>query len=236
MINTRRNFLRRSGILTSAVLVAQPFKTFAGISASLTGNEHNHLVFLHTAKDEFSLFDAEAGYIKNIKTDAPGSILVHSGKRHESAFNFDVPAAADRKEKACTVITKQGLNTGIIYVSPEENNEVEEINRLAAYLKKEKDCQLVVCVSRLGLKNQSALDDLTLAAASRNVDLIISGHNTNCSVRTLVARNSEKHEVIIQSSKNITRDCNKIEFSFDETGAKKHVHVGAKLRKHAAAV
>lgn len=234
MINTRRKFLVRSSILTSALLAAKPFKTFAGIHNSLAGNEHNHLVFLHTAKNEFSLLDPAAGYIRNIKADSPGAILVHSGKQHSSDFNFDVPAAKARTDNAYTIITKKGLNTGVIYVSHKEAHTVEQINSLAAFLKKEKDCQMVICISPLGLKNESALDDMKLAAASKNIDLIIGGHSTNFSARTIVARNSEKHEVIIQSSKNNTRHCNKIEFSFDETGAKKHVHVATKLRKHAA--
>ena len=144
MSNSRRNFIRYSSVLTSAVIAAKPIKTFAGISASLSGRDGNHLVFLHTAKDEFSLLDADAGYLRTIKADAPGSILIHSGKVHNSGFTFDVPAASQRNDESYSIINKKGLNTGIIYVSAEENTEVETISRLAAFLKKEKNCKLVV--------------------------------------------------------------------------------------------
>lgn len=235
-MNTRRKFLMRSGIITSALIAAKPFKTFAGISNSLAGSENNHLVFLHTAKDEFSFLDADAGYINSIKADAPGAILLHSGKKHDSDFRFDVPSADKRNDAPYTIISKKGLNTGVIYISGKGDSDIDQLNQTATFLKKEKDCQLVVCISSLGLKNRTAPDDMKLAAASKNIDLIIGGHSTNFSARTIVARNSEKHEVLIQSSKSMNRLCNKIEFSFDETGAKKHVHVAAKLRKHTPSV
>ena len=95
------------------------------------------------------------------------------------------------------------------------------------------NCQMVVCISQLGFKNKNADDDMKLAEASANVDLIIGGHSTNYTNHTMVVKNSKKQAVIVQSSKNKDRDCAKIEFSFDDAGMQRHVHIGTRLYKHA---
>jgi 5'-nucleotidase len=46
------------------------------------------------------------------------------------------------------------------------------VNPLAEYLKEEKDCDMVICLSHLGYG-----EDKDLAASVRNVDLIIGGHS-----------------------------------------------------------
>jgi len=220
---------------TAAFMAMKPFKAIAGISSSFVGNSYNHLVFLHTAENDFPLFDKTVGYIQNIKKSHRETILVHSGVQHSSGFDFDIPPAESRT-KDYTVISKNGLNAGVIYINKEEQDVISRVNNLAAMLKKEKDCQVVVCVSRLGYKNKYAVDDMKLAAGSQNVDLVIGGHPSNYTTKTMVTRNSVKHEVIVQSSKTDTLDCGKIEFSFDNTGTKKHVHIANKLYKETVTV
>src|SRR5690606_37296885 len=61
---------------------------------------------------------------------------------------------------------------GMTYLDP-----IPVVNRIAQMLKEDKKCDLVICLSHLGYKyNDDKIDDLKLAAASRNVDIILGGH------------------------------------------------------------
>jgi len=61
---------------------------------------------------------------------------------------------------------------GMTYLDP-----VPVVNRIAKMLKENKKCDLVICLSHLGYKyNDDKIDDLKLAAACRNVDIILGGH------------------------------------------------------------
>ena len=58
-------------------------------------------------------------------------------------------------------------------------NTIEEVNRWAEYLKKEKRCDLVILLSHLGFTGGSEDNpsDKIMAANSRNIDFIIGGHS-----------------------------------------------------------
>lgn len=61
---------------------------------------------------------------------------------------------------------------GMTYLDP-----IPVVNRVARMLKEEQQCDLVICLSHLGYKYEnSPVDDLKLAAGTRNVDIIIGGH------------------------------------------------------------
>lgn len=55
------------------------------------------------------------------------------------------------------------------------NDYVEVANRYAAFLKNEKKCDLVICLTHIGYDGPDS--DCTLAKKSRNVDVIIGGHS-----------------------------------------------------------
>lgn len=62
---------------------------------------------------------------------------------------------------------------GLIFMDP-----LAILDATAGWLKKKKKCDLVVCLSHLGYQNDNGkTDDLTLAAKSRNIDVIIGGHS-----------------------------------------------------------
>lgn len=60
-----------------------------------------------------------------------------------------------------------------IYLDP-----VEIAQQYADFLKKEKHCDLVICLSHLGFeyKEKELISDQTLAAKTDNIDLILGGH------------------------------------------------------------
>lgn len=61
---------------------------------------------------------------------------------------------------------------GVNYLDPYETAEEK-----AAWLKEKKKCDLVICLSHLGLDNKGeAPDDLRLAEKSKHIDVIIGGH------------------------------------------------------------
>ncbi len=54
---------------------------------------------------------------------------------------------------------------------------VENANRTATFLKKEKGCDMVICLSHLGYKySDNRISDIILAKESENIDLILGGH------------------------------------------------------------
>lgn len=68
----------------------------------------------------------------------------------------------------------------------------EVVNRVAEYLKEEKDCDMVICLSHLGYG-----EDKDLAASVRNVDLIVGGHSHTLLDDKQVVKDLDGEEVII---------------------------------------
>ncbi|QRR00492.1 bifunctional metallophosphatase/5'-nucleotidase [Dyadobacter sandarakinus] len=89
------------------------------------------------------------------------------------------------------VFRKQGLRIGVfglgiqleglvnrknygdtIYLDP-----IRKANEVAAFLKNEAHCDLIICLSHLGYKyKENKVSDQVLAASTRHIDLIIGGH------------------------------------------------------------
>lgn len=68
----------------------------------------------------------------------------------------------------------------------------EVVNRLAGYLKEDKDCDMVVCLSHLGYG-----EDKDLAGSVRNVDLIIGGHSHTLLDDKQIVKDLDGEEIII---------------------------------------
>ena len=68
----------------------------------------------------------------------------------------------------------------------------EVVNRLAGFLKDEKDCDMVICLSHLGYG-----EDKDLAGSVRNVDLIIGGHSHTLLDDKQIVKDLDGEEVII---------------------------------------
>lgn len=69
-------------------------------------------------------------------------------------------------------LVPESLTGGTGYLDP-----VARANETATYLRQNKQCDLVVCLSHLGYRYRGdKVSDVVLAANSRNVDLILGGH------------------------------------------------------------
>src|SRR5690606_29770848 len=80
---------------------------------------------------------------------------------------------------------------GMTYLDP-----IPVVNRIAKMLKKDKKCDLVICLSHLGYNyNDDKIDDLKLAARSRHVDIILGGHTHTFLDEPTRVRNLDGNEV-----------------------------------------
>jgi len=117
--------------------------------------------------------------------------------------------------KKYLIIKRGGMKIGIIglMISPvglvaKKNyegmkylNPIETANQTAAFLKKNKKCDLVICLSHLGyFPSEDRLGDITLAKQSRNIDIILGGHTHTYMQQPDRRINLDGKEVIIQQT------------------------------------
>lgn len=77
-------------------------------------------------------------------------------------------------------------------------NPVQPANETAEHLKKEENCDLVICLSHLGLKYEdSKISDVKLAEQSKHIDLILGGHTHTFLDEPLIVKNSIQKNMII---------------------------------------
>lgn len=85
------------------------------------------------------------------------------------------------------------LIAGTQYLDP-----VQKANETAAYLKKEKKCDLVICLSHLGFQyRENKISDWLLAEQTENIDLILGGHTHTFLSAPIIRRNKKGQEVVI---------------------------------------
>ena len=96
-------------------------------------------------------------------------------------------------------ITLQGLVMASALQNLSFQNPVPIVNQLAEMLKKEKKCDLVICLSHLGYDGGSPQrpSDVYLAEHSRHIDLIIGGHTHTLLTQPDIRKNLDGKEVPI---------------------------------------
>lgn len=121
--------------------------------------------------------------------------------------NYDFEGTVlDGLVKPYTIIRRGGKKIGIIglltdimevvdadiarMLTYQEPSQV--VNRLSGYLKEEKDCDMVICLSHLGYG-----EDKELAASIRNVDIIVGGHSHTLLDDKQTVNDLDGEEVII---------------------------------------
>jgi len=74
-------------------------------------------------------------------------------------------------------------------------------NETARLLKTRENCDLVICLSHLGFKNEDgAPDNKKLAQHSEHIDMIIGGHNRKVMNAPMIVLNKQKKEVILSQA------------------------------------
>lgn len=228
-MNTRRKFLFNGSLAATAILTAKPFTSLANNLSSVTGYSINNkrLVLAHTGNTLHNGCNQALKDIKTLRNSNQNLIMLHAGDKfpaiqpvYDASLHIGERysvAANDYK-----IIYKGDIKTGVI-TADSKSSTVETINALAGYLKKEKNCHLVVCLSQLGYKSTGTLDDLSLAASSTHLDVIIGGHAENFCKQPFIARNINREEVIINYAATNGLALLKIEIGFNSCGKKNQV-------------
>ena len=130
--------------------------------------------------------------------------------------NYDFSATPLAKHvKPYVIVKRGGLKIGIIGLLADVADVVDSriaaqlkfqdpaaaTQKYADYLKHEKKCDLVICLSHLGYDGEP-YTDVQLAARTRNVDVIVGGHShTKLEDKVLVKDLDGKDVVIVQDGK-----------------------------------
>ncbi|MFZ0489967.1 MAG: metallophosphatase [Salegentibacter sp.] len=95
-------------------------------------------------------------------------------------------------------IELEGLVTKKLYKETEYLDPIESAQEMTRLLKKEKNCDLVICLSHLGYEyKDNKISDLKLARKTENIDLIIGGHTHTFLDKPTVETNKAGKKVLI---------------------------------------
>ena len=121
-------------------------------------------------------------------------------------------------------IELNGLVPKDLYGDTIYKDPIQTTNYYAQLLKEKEKCNLVVCLSHLGLKYKSEkISDLKLAQRTKNVDLIIGGHTHTFLKEPITVLNTENKNVLINQVGWGGINIGKIDFHFRQNGNKKDV-------------
>lgn len=127
--------------------------------------------------------------------------------------NFDVSETPLKDYvKPYTIINKGDFKIGVIGVCVnlegliDKNNRINIIykdpipivNQLADMLKNQKKCDVVIVLSHLGYDQKNIVDDIMMAEASENVDIILGGHTHTNPDKVSDANNKNGKKVLIR--------------------------------------
>lgn len=228
-MNNRRKFLFNGSMAATALLTAKPFTSIANSISPLTGFSinNNSLVLAHTGN--IAATGSCLQQIQKLKHSSANLILLHAGETSPATKPvYDASLHTGESYSVASndyrIVYKGNIKTGII-AAKEQSVSADRINALAIYLKKEKNCQLVVCLSQLGYKSTNGLNDLKLAEVSTHLDVIIGGHESDFCPRPVIAMNKNKEEVIINHAATSSLAFRKIEIGFSKQGKKEQVTI-----------
>lgn len=105
--------------------------------------------------------------------------------------NYDVTGTVlEGLVKPYTIIERDGLKIGVFGLSPKMeglvqadkcegivyNDPIAVARKMADVLKLEEGCDVVICLSHLGIRSASGVSDESLVSKTRNIDAILGGH------------------------------------------------------------
>ena len=104
------------------------------------------------------------------------------------------------------------------------NDPLKTALEMEAFLKNDKKCDLVVCLSHLGLSyRENRISDMILAGETSFTDLIIGGHTHSFLEEPILAKNKAGNQVIINQASWGGMVLGKIDFVFGRDKGKKEV-------------
>ena len=145
-----------------------------------------------------------------------------------SNYNFDNTELEGLVNKY-KVYKKQGIKIGVfglgielnglvnssLYLETKYYDPVEIAKEMTTKLKKEKKCDLIICISHLGHSYQNdKISDLKLGKLTSDIDLIIGGHTHTLLKKPKIIKNSKNEDVIINQVGSNGVFVGKIDFNF----------------------
>ena len=138
--------------------------------------------------------------------------------------------------KPYKIFFKDGVKIGVFglgielhnLVSPELFKEttyldpIEITKDITRELKENENCDLIICLSHLGYhyKNSQKVSDLKLAAATKDIDLIIGGHTHTFLPKPTLVKNVNNETVIVNQVGAYGVNLGRIDFYFDNQSNK----------------
>lgn len=102
------------------------------------------------------------------------------------------------------------------------NDPLKTALEMEAFLKNEQNCDLVVCLSHLGLKyDDNQISDLLIAPETFHTDLIIGGHTHTFLEKPLSVKNKKGKEIVVNQAWWGGLVMGKIDFVFKRAGKNK---------------
>ena len=139
--------------------------------------------------------------------------------------------------KTQLILEKGGVKVGIYGLGIELNGLVGTLNygktryldplttalKMESILKNDHKCDLVICLSHLGLSYEhNKISDVTLAPQTKYTDLIVGGHTHSFLEKPLVLKNADGNPIVVNQAGWAALETGKIEFLFDRVSKRKH--------------
>lgn len=114
-------------------------------------------------------------------------------------------------------IELDGLVPPDLYGETKYNDPIANANRVAAILKHDYKCDMVICLSHLGYKyDTNKVSDVVLAKSTSNIDLILGGHTHTFFEKPEEYQNAEGQKTIVNQVGFAGICLGKLEFFFEK--------------------
>lgn len=155
--------------------------------------------------------------------------------------NYDFKnTIVDGKTEAYKIFTKNGIKVGIFAVGIELNglvgkknyaetiylDPIETAQHYADFLRKDKKCDLVICLSHIGFDYSDQPDKISdkhLAAKTSGIDLILGGHTHTFLPEPLTFQNKDHKNVIVNQVGWAGILLGRLDFYFDKNKDVKNI-------------
>ena len=113
-------------------------------------------------------------------------------------------------------LVPEKLYDGIVYKDP-----IKNANYYSSLLKDKEKCNLVVCLSHLGLKyDTNKISDIEIAKKTKNIDVIIGGHTHTFLEKPILIKNKINKDVLINQVGWAGINLGRIDFIFRQNSVK----------------
>jgi 5'-nucleotidase len=113
-------------------------------------------------------------------------------------------------------IELKGLVNPKMYKETKYLDPIEIASDVSKELKEKEQCDLIICLSHLGHEYQSdQVSDVTLAAATEHIDLIIGGHTHTFLPKPTITRNKNDEKMLVNQVGAYGVNLGRVDFFFD---------------------